>query len=43
MQKKEGEEASEPTLYAQFLTIMIFKVKDPKQNFEEYLRRITNQ
>ena len=22
---------------------MIYKVKDPKQNFEEYLRRITNQ
>lgn len=22
---------------------MIFKVKDPKQNFEEYVRRITNQ
>lgn len=22
---------------------MIFKTKDPKQNFEEYLRKITNQ
>ena len=30
-------------MYAQFLAIMIYKVKDPKQNFEEYLRRITNQ
>lgn len=36
-------EGFEPSLYSQFLSVMIFKVKDPKLNFEEYLRKITSQ